>query len=98
MALSISLLTGTLTPTENPGLDTLDPRFQEVASLVEAGDIAKAAEQTQAMLQEGIVDIRVISYFLYGVFLESAFAGLPDVFKALTLIFGPNWNAIGPAN
>lgn len=95
--LEIALLLNPITPTENPGLDTLDPRFQEIAGLVEAGEFVKASEQTQSLLKEGIADIRVISYFLYGVFLESGVAGLPQVFQALTGLFTTNWGAVGPA-
>jgi hypothetical protein len=94
--LDLSLVTKPLTPTENPGLDTLDPRFQEIATLVEAGEFQKAAEQTQALLQEGIVDIRVISYFLYGVFVEQQIPALPELLKAIVTIAGPNWAAVGP--
>src|SRR3954469_14349284 len=95
--LEIALLLNPFTPTENPGLDTLDPRFQEIAGLVEAGEFAKASEQTQALLKEGIADIRIISYFLYGVFLETGVSGLPPVFDALVQLFSTNWAAVGPA-
>ena len=95
--LDIALLLSPLTPAETPGLDTLDPRFQEIAGLVEAGEFIEASEQTQNLLKEGIVDIRVVSYFLYGVFLESGLAGLPKLLDALAGLFGPNWAACGPA-
>ncbi|MEZ0229406.1 MAG: type VI secretion system protein IglI family protein, partial [Planctomycetota bacterium] len=94
--LEIQLLLNPLTQTENPGLDTLDPRFQEIAGFVEAGEFAKASEQTQALLKEGIADIRIISYFLYGVFLEVGLGGLGQMLQALGGLFGPNWAAIGP--
>jgi hypothetical protein len=95
--LDLQLLLNPLTPAENPGLDTLDPRFQEIAGLVEAGEFTKASEQTQSLLKEGIVDIRVISYFLYGAFLEQGLIGLPNVLAGLAALLGPNWAAVGPA-
>ncbi len=95
--LEIQLLLNPLTPTDNPGLDTLDPRFQEIAGFVEAGEFARASEQTQTLLKEGIVDIRVISYFLYGAFLEGGLAGLASVLSGLASLLGPNWPAVGPA-
>jgi len=95
--LDIALLLSPLTPAENPGLDTLDPRFQEIAGLVEAGEFLKASEQTQNLLKDGIVDIRIVSYFLYGVFLETGLPGLPKLFEALVGLFGQNWPACGPA-
>ncbi len=94
--LEIQLLLNPITPTENPGLDTLDPRFQEIAGLVEAGEFGKASEQTQALLKDGIADIRVISYFLYGCFLESGLTGLPQILQALISLFTTNWAAVGP--
>jgi hypothetical protein len=94
--LEIALLLNPIAPTENPGLDTLDPRFQEIAGLVESGEFAKASEQTQALLKEGIADIRVISYFLYGVFLESGLLGLPQLLQALAGLFSTNWASVGP--
>jgi hypothetical protein len=95
--LEIQLLLNPLTPNENPGLDTLDPRFQEIAGFVEAGEFIRASEQTQTLLKEGIVDIRVISYFLYGAFLEGGLAGLSNVLAGLASLLGPNWPAVGPA-
>lgn len=96
--LDLTLITKPLTPSDNPGLDTLDPRFQEIATFVESGEFLKAAEQTQTLLQEGIVDIRVISYFLYGVFVEKQIAGLAEILQAVTAILGPNWPAVGPVS
>ena len=93
--LDITLLTSPLTPAENPGLDTLDPRFQEIAGKVEAGDFDKAASDTQALLRENLVDIRVISYFLYGCFLEKGMSGLADVLLALRVLVTDSWPAVG---
>ncbi len=98
MPLAIELLTKPMTPSETPGLDVLDPRFQEIAGLAEQGDFAKAAEQTQALLQSDVVDVRVLSYFLYGAFLERGLQGLEDVLKGLLGLLGPNWPAVGPLN
>jgi hypothetical protein len=92
----LKLLTNPMTPAESPGLDTLDPRFQDIATLVEAADFTKAAEQTQALLQENIVDIRLIAYFLYAGFLETGLGALADVLDATLVLLGANWPAVGP--
>jgi len=96
MPLDLKLIDKTLTPSENPGLDTLDPRFQEIAGLVEAGDMPKASEQVEALFREDILDIRVAGYYLYGVFAERGLAGLGDTLKVLARLFGENYEAMGP--
>lgn len=97
MPLDLKLLDKTLSASENPGLDTLDPRFQEIAGLVEQGDIAKASEQIEGLIREDVLDIRVIGYYLYGVFAEKGLAALGDVLSVLARLFGENYEAVGPA-
>lgn len=97
MALDLKLLDKPLTAAENPGLDTLDPRFQEIAGLVENGDYAKAAEQTEALIREDILDVRVIGYYLYGIFSERGLGSLGDILGVISRLFGENFEAVGPA-
>lgn len=99
MALEIDLLKQPLSPAgDTLGLETLDPRFQDIASLVEQAEFGKAAEQVEALMREGIFDIRLMGYYLYGVFVERGLAGLGDVFEALISVLGESgWPAVGPA-
>ncbi len=94
--MNIELLQGTYEVAENPGLDTLDPRFAEITSLVTTGDYATAAQQAEAITSEKIYDIRLIGYILFGHFLQEGVAGLQDVFAVLKSVVGENWAAIGP--
>lgn len=91
----IELLQGGLPVTENPGLDSTDPRFDDIATLVQAGKHAEAANLSEALLADGIYDIRLICYFLYGHWLEEELSSLFDVITCLNNVL-ENWEAIGP--
>lgn len=93
----IELLQGSLPIVENPGLDSSDPRFDEVATLVQAGKHLEAANLSEAILADGIYDIRLICYFLYGYWLEEGVVSLFEVIICLNNIFIDNWEAVGPA-
>ncbi len=92
----IELLQGIFSVTETPGFDSTDPRFDEIATLVQAGNIAEAASLSEAILAEGIYDVRLICYFLYGHWLEQGLASLVDVIDCLNNAIMENWEAIGP--
>jgi hypothetical protein len=94
--LDLSVLKGALTPAENPGLDTLDPRFQDLAGLVEAGETAKAAEMVEGLIKENLLDIRIVGYYLFGAFNERGLAGFDEVLEVTKLLLGDNWPAFGP--
>lgn len=93
----IDLLLGELPVTENPGLDSTDPRFDEIAGLAQNGDHPAAAKASEALLAEGVYDIRLICYFLYGHWLEQGVASWGEVLEALYNALIDNWEAIGPA-
>jgi hypothetical protein len=95
--MNIDLLTNTLEVTENPGLDTLDPRFMDIAGLVESGDYLGAATQAEEILEEGVYDIRIIGYFLYGAFLEQGVGAVTAILGCMTSLLTENWDALGPA-
>ena len=90
------LLGQTLEVSEQAGLESFDPRFTDIATLVQKGDYLAAAERSGALLEQGIYDIRIIGYFAYGVFLEQGFSGFASIFEALTWTMANNWEAIGP--
>jgi hypothetical protein len=92
----ISILNKSLPTSEKPGLDTLDPRFQNIATLVEGSDFAGAAAQTEALFREDIYDIRLFGYYLYGCFIQNGLAGFGDILDVAIRTFGENWPAFGP--
>ena len=95
--MNLDLLSGTLEIKENPGLDTFDPRFADIMALVEAADYTGAGEQSELVLQEQIYDIRIISYFLYGEFIQSGLTSLDTILDRLINVLDENLEAIGPA-
>lgn len=92
----IDLLQSSLPITENPGIDSKDPRFDEVATLIQDGKYREAAVQCESILLTGVYDIRLICYFLYGYWLEQGLASLATVIDCLNYVILENWQAIGP--
>lgn len=94
--MKIELLQGSLTVAENPGLESTDPRFDDIVTLVQEGNFELAAARCEAILAEGVYDIRLICYFLYGYWQEQGLASLPAVNQCLAHLLQENWEAIGP--
>jgi hypothetical protein len=94
----IDLLQGSLPVSENPGLDSTDPRLDEIATLSQAGKHAEAAALSEAILAGGIYDIRLICFFLYGYWLEHGLASFLVLIDCLNNVLLENWQAIGPVS
>jgi len=95
--MNIELLTDTLEISESPGLDTFDPRFNDIATMVQQADYMGAAAEAEKIFQEKIYDIRIIGYFLYGIFIDQGPGMLGPIFQCLAGLLDENWEAIGPA-
>lgn len=96
--MNIELLQGSFPITENPGLDSTDPRFDEISTLIQAGQYTEAASLSETIIADDIYDIRLISYLCYGYWLEHDLTSLGEIIHCLNNIFQENWEAIGPAN
>ena len=81
---------------ENPGLEPFDPRVVEISTLAQNGDYAGAALQAVEILEEGIYDIRIIGFYLYGVFAEGGGGTAASLFRCATSLLTLNWEAVGP--
>lgn len=81
---------------EEPGLGVLDPRFVDIAGMIQDANFSGAAQQAQEIIEEEIYDIRIICYFLYGVFNEQGPNALNGVFIILSGVLTRNWDAVGP--
>lgn len=92
----LELLQGEFPVAENPGLDSTDPRFDTIATMVQEGDIAGAGLASEEILAEGIYDIRLIAYFLYAHWIEQGMASLAEVLYCLGNALLGNWEAVGP--
>lgn len=95
--MDLSMLNQPLEIAEKPGLETTDPRLDEIATLAQDGDYPGAAAAAQSVLEEGIYDVRVLGFFFYGVFLEQGIAGLLPILQTLSGILRDNWQAFGPS-
>ena len=95
--MNIELLQGTLEVSENPGLDTIDPRLSDIATLMQDGKYEEAAAQSEAILEEQIYDIRIIGYFLYGHFIDQGVGAMADIYQCLANLLRDNLDALGPA-
>jgi len=95
--MDLTLLEGSLTVQDSPGLDTFDPRLADIIGLIEVANYIEAAAQSELLLKEEIYDIRIICYFLYGEFLENGPDSINKSFNCLVNVIDENWDAIGPA-
>ncbi|MHC1724565.1 MAG: type VI secretion system protein IglI family protein [Syntrophobacteraceae bacterium] len=95
--MDLNLLKEPLPVVENPGLETTDPRLEEVSSLVQRAQYIEAAELAQSVLAEGINDIRMIGFLSYGVFLERGIGSLKEILLCLAGVLRDSWSAVGPA-
>lgn len=94
--LQLQSLVDCLATAEGRGVDTLDPRFQDIASLVEQADFAGAAAKCQETFAEGAADIRVISWFLLGLSIQDGVKGLGPLFETMATLFADRFAAVGP--
>ena len=94
--MNIERITGTLTVSDAPGLATVDPRFTDIATLVQDGQYEEAGARADEVLGEEVYDIRIIGYFAYGFFLEKGVGGFAELFPALAGLLRENIEAVGP--
>jgi hypothetical protein len=97
LSMNIELLQGTLEVSENPGLETIDPRLSDIATLIQDGKYEEAAAQSEAILEEQIYDIRIIGYSLYGHFIDQGVGAMADIYLCMRDLLRDNLDALGPA-
>jgi hypothetical protein len=81
----------------SPGLELGDPRLDAINDAAFRSNYAEAAAQAQAVWDEGIRDVRLLGYLLYGYYLERDVLALPFIFEQLTRTLSTRWEHIGPA-
>ena len=92
----VSLLLRDFPLSDPPGMSLSDPRFSEMVTLIQNGDYPKATALARSIISDDIFDIRIICYFLFGVFVEHGTVALPDIIAAIKGICTENWEATGP--
>lgn len=76
--------------------DDVEDRLGTVADHVARGAYGPASREAEALLREGVRDIRLLGPYLFAVFLERELKGLPGIFRSLTTTLTRNWEAFGP--
>jgi hypothetical protein len=82
-----------------PGMIDLaveDSSVHRVSQLAHRGEVLEAARQAEALLADRVYDMRIIGYFLFGVFLERGIVYLPDVLRRVRDLLGDDFSALGP--
>ncbi|MBL4636025.1 MAG: hypothetical protein JKY56_19355 [Kofleriaceae bacterium] len=81
---------------ESPGLAGFDPRLADITGLAQNGNSAEAASAIEALFDDGIYDVRLFGYYIYGVFLERGLGCLGEGFDAIERTLTENWQTVGP--
>ena len=92
----VDALNKTLAVSDNPGLDTFDPRLSEVTTTVQTGDFTTACNQIVELFNDQEYDIRLIGYLAFGDFIEGGVKVIPDILSGLNIALDNNWDAFGP--
>lgn len=82
-----------------PGMIDLaveDSSVHRVSQLAHRGEVLEAARQAEALLADRVYDMRIIGYFLFGVFLERGIGYLPDLLRRVRDLLGDDFAALGP--
>lgn len=81
---------------EAPDLESSDERLEKVSDLVTRSAYLDAARAAEALLREGVYDVRLVGPYLLGLFLEAGFEAMPVVFHSLSNTLLGNWESFGP--
>lgn len=81
---------------EAPDLESSDERLSKVSDLVARSSYLDAARAAEALLHEGLYDVRLVGPYLLGLFLEGGMAAMPAVFLSLSSMLLRNWQFFGP--
>jgi hypothetical protein len=89
-------LLDTLLEAEAPDLESSDERLEKVNGLVTRAAYVDAARAAEALLRQGLYDVRLVGPYLLGLFLEGGMEAMPVVFHSLSSTLLRNWEFFGP--
>ncbi|MGZ3459746.1 MAG: type VI secretion system protein IglI family protein, partial [Archangium sp.] len=81
---------------EAPDLESSDERLEKVNGLVARSAYVDAARAAEALLREGVYDVRLVGAYLLGLFLEGGLEATPVLFHSLSSTLLGNWPSFGP--
>ena len=85
-----------LLDTEAPNLESSDERLEKVNGLVSRSAYLDAAREAEALLRQGLYDVRLVGPYLLGLFIEGGLEAMPAVFQGLSRTLVINWQYFGP--
>jgi hypothetical protein len=78
------------------GLDSVDPVLAELTTLADKDDLPELASRVEALFDDGVFDVRPITYYLWVAWRVQGIPALPDVFRTLAAIASTNLGSLGP--
>ena len=94
--LPADLLGGPLAPSQEPEDASSATRITRIAQLAERGEHPAAARESAELIQAGLYDIRLIGYYLFGLFLERGVAHLPALLGRLGALVADQLEVLRP--
>lgn len=85
-----------LNGTELRELPVNDPRLQDLSASMTRGDYRAVGEQVEALLRDGIYDLRPLGGYLMALYLEQGIRGLAAGLAGATVVVGPHFESFGP--
>ena len=97
-AVDFSLLDAPFTGTPVPIDETEGPdqRLEAITALVARGAYQDAARAAEALLRQGVRDVRILGPYLFGHFVADGMKALPVLFRSLSRSLTENWDFFGP--
>lgn len=80
----------------NIDLAVEDSSVHRVSQLAHRGEVLEAARQAEALLADRVYDMRIIGYFLFGLFLERGIGYLPELLRRIRDLVSDDYPALGP--
>lgn len=77
-------------------VDSSDERLEKITGLVSRSAYAEAAQEAERQLRGGLLDVRLVGPYLFGLFLDGGLEALPDIFLSLSKTLMGNWQVLGP--
>lgn len=95
--LRADLLDGPLAPAQDADDAQSSARVARVAQLAERGDHPAAAREAAELLEARILDVRVIGFYLFGLFLERGISYLPPLLGHVAELVSEHLAALRPS-
>ena len=96
--LPADLLEGRLAPSHEPeDSSSTATRIARVAQLADRGEHAAAAREAAELIDAGIYDVRVIGFYLFGVFLQRGIGYLPALLGRVSTLVGEELAVLRPS-